>query len=1193
MIVKRIAVAGLFALIGISGVSFADDTELYVFENKDGGSRPKVLIIFDNSGSMSTIEEDEVAGYNPNYVQDDGSEGYPAVGSSHAYQGRMLYFTKGGIDNTSVPTPDSPSEARRFLDDINGCNQSQSSLDKYGRFTGYLREYEVKGKTGTWEEIPDNNGANIEIIDCWEDIEAEDPINADTIAKGFPVDALKKNGNAYPYNHVSSSSDSGWAGALSDAKGTAFGSGEPVTIYTDDYLRWYTLAQNGLLDKVPQSRLDIAKDAIKNVVSSALSVDFGLAVFNMNYPYEGYRDGGRIVSGIQNMTASAKVSLLSTIDMLPADTNTPLCETLFEAYRYFAGGAIKYGHKDSDYNWGHGDKYIANRPPYDTSIESGGSYISPMKVCPDTSYVVYITDGVPTVDTHANADIIALTSAAGVNPEGDYSAFSEKLSQPSYLAALASYMFNNDLVHVLDDNGEDQKQNVITFTIGFSEGADDAAPLLKETAMRGGGTPDKPHYYSAADGISLELALTDALSSILAIDSSFTSPSIASNNFDRTQTFDSAYYAMFLPGKGPRWSGNLKKLKVTSGGTLVDVTGSAAIGGNGNIKDTACTYWSDCSGSKDGNKVEQGGVAEMLRGLASRKLLSNTGNGGGLEALTVDKAANGDKAGFAIYMDTTEDELENTISWLRGVDVDNDDRDSSTTDIRDDIMGDPLHSKPLAINFGSESTPDVRVILGTNQGLLHMFKDSGTSVTESWGFIPYELLPNVSVLRENVASGGHSVYGMDLSPIAYVKTGSGGVEAAWVYAGMRRGGSSYYALDVTSPDSPSLMWTITPDSAGFSDLGQTWSEPVVTTIPGYNKPVVIFGGGYHISYDETPSPTPQGRSVYIVDAEFGTLLHTFGPAAGDGVTQLPGISDSIATSVAILDSDNDGATDRIYATDVGGNIWRMDMPEADKSSWTAFKFAAIGGSTAATDRRFFAEVVVAQTVFTNTSEASVTETAADGTETTTTTKTYQDIPYDAVSVGTGNRSNPLGKETTDMYYVFQDRNVTAQSFDGSTNTIPDTLTLNDLYNVTSKPPETEAENIAFGSKRGWYYDFTGSGEKSLTAGLIIGGNVYFTSYVPSSETLSDTVCTVSGEGRLYVFGLHKGIRTTSHLYYELGERVPDTPQVVIPEAASGEDPYIYIIGVGKGEKLPDGEYTGTINVGEGLGVNKIYYHIDE
>ncbi len=1180
-------IAIIFAAVAATGVTFADDTELYVFESSTRtGSRPKVLIIFDNSGSMATIEEDEASGYNPDYVQPDGTPGYPAVGSSNSYQGRMLYFTKGGIDNTSLPTPDSPSESRRFLDAINGCNQSKEALDKYGRFTGYLREYSVKGKTGTWEEVPDNNGANIEFIDCWEDIEQLDPVNANSIAQGFPVDALRVNNKAYPYNHDSSGNPT-WSDAAELAKATGFGTGEPITLYTDNYLRWYTLVQRGELPTVPKSRLEIAKEAMKNIVISTPSVDFGLAVFNLNYPYEGDRDGGRIVSGIRKMSSSAKESLLSTIDMLPADTNTPLCETLFEAYRYFSGGGIKYGHKDSDYNFGGGNKYHSNNPPYDTSIESSGSYISPMKVCPDIAYVVYITDGSPTVDTFANSDITALTSASGVSSEGDYSSFSEGLSTASYLPALASYMFNNDMINELDANGEDQFQNVRTFTIGFSEGANDAAPLLKETAKRGGGK-----YLPAKNSLELESALSDALTSILAIDSSFTSPSIASNNFDRTQTFDAAYYAMFLPGKGPRWSGNLKKLKVTSGGTLVDSNNVAAIGDNGNIKDTACTYWSDCSAGKDGNKVESGGVAAMLRGATSRRMLSNTGSGGALESLTVANAANGSTADLAAYMNTTEDQLDNTFKWLAGKDVDDDNNDQSTSDMRVDIMGDPLHSKPLAINFGSAGSPDVRILLGTNQGFMHMFKDGGSSVTESWAFMPYELLPNVSKLRDNVASGGHSVYGMDLSPVAYVKTGAGGVEKVWVYAGMRRGGSSYYAVDVTSPDSPRYMWRISPDSAGFSELGQTWSEPVVTSIPGYDKPVLIFGGGYDRTYDTTPSATPLGRNVYIVDAELGTLLHTFGASSGSGVTQLPGISDSIPNSVAVLDSDNDGATDRIYATDTGGNVWRMDLPSSDKSTWTAFKFATLGGSTLMNDRRFFAEPVVAQTVFSNISEVTVSETTPEG-ETSTTTKTYQNVPYDAIAIGSGNRPSPSSTDTDDMYYIIQDRNVITRSFDGSENAIPATISLADLYNVTSKAPETDSENIAFGKKLGWYYDFTELGEKSLTAGLIVDGKVYFTSYVPPAQGVSETVCTASGEGRLYVFDLHKGTRTHDFLYYELGERVPDTPQIVIPAPDSGEDPYIYIIGVSKGEKNEAGEYTGTINVGSGLGVNKIYYHIDE
>lgn len=56
--------------------------------------------------------------------------------------------------------------------------------------------------------------------------------------------------------------------------------------------------------------------------------------------------------------------------------------------------------------------------------------------------------------------------------------------------------------------------------------------------------------------------------------------------------------------------------------------------------------------------------------------------------------------------------------------------------------------------------------------------------------------------------------------------------------------------------------------------------------------------------------------------------------------------------------------------------------------------------------------------------------------------------------------------------------------------------------------------------------------------------------------------------------------------------MPDTPQIVIPAPDEGDESHIYIIGVGKGD-VEDGESTGTINVGAGLGVNKIYYHVDE
>ncbi|MCH7424382.1 PilC/PilY family type IV pilus protein [Shewanella sp. MM_2022_3] len=1172
MLTKKLTLCTLLALavtsISTSTSTFGDDTELYVKESTTRtGARPKVLVIFDNSGSMSTEEITQVIDYDPDYD-------YPPVSGS-GYSGDRIYYTVGG---GALPKPDTSSDRRYFDATINGCNQSKAALDQYGRFTGYIREFTSSGTTGVWKEFPETDGRNIKVVDCWEDISTIDPQNSSSYNDGFPANGLtiqsgwKK--KAFPY-FTSSSPSSTWGDALIAAKNTDFGVGQPVTFYTDNYLRWYWLSKEGRLPTVKVSRLDIAKKAISNIINSTPTVDFGLAVFNYNYPNEGNRDGGRIVSGITQMTDAARDSLLLTIDKLPAKTNTPLCETMYEAYRYFAGKSVVFGHADTDYG-----SYVGNRPPYDTSVEKNGTYSSPFKVCTDIAYVIYVTDGSPTVDGSANNDVKSLTAAA--SKSSDYSSFSQGLSSPSYLPALASYMFNNDLINKLDSSNTEQMQNVRTYTIGFSKGAEDAAPLLAETAKRGGGL-----YFAAQNSLELQNALNDALSNILNIDSSFTSPSIASNNFDRTQTFDAAYYAMFLPGKGPRWSGNLKKLKVTADGTLVDSQGNAAIADNGNIKDTACTIWSDCASQKDGNKVEVGGAAAQIKSQASRTILSNLGGANSLSPLTLSNAqsaAGGDQA-LATFMRTSIDEVANTLDWLKGIDVDDDNKNGSTTDKRSDVMGDPLHSKPLALNFGSETATDIRIILGTNQGVLHMFKDAGESVSETWGFIPYELLPNLFELRTNDPSGVHTVYGMDSSPVAYTETDSTGkVNKAWVFVGMRRGGSSYYALDVSNPDSPSLMWTINPSSDGFADLGQTWSEPIVTKIVGYDKPVLIFGGGYDVSFDATPTTSPLGSVVYIVDAQKGTLIHSFGGSAS-GATVLPGIQGSIPNSVAVLDSNTDGYTDRIYASDVTGNIWRMDLPTASSSTWTAFKFASLGGSNS-DNRRFFAEPVVAQTMFTNLSEVSVTT----GTETVT-TKTHQNVPYDAVAVGSGMRPSPSSTDVNDMFFMLQDRNVVTKSFTGSN--VPATITVNNLYDVTSSAPTSETDNINFGTKLGWYYDFSGLGEKSLTAALIVQGKVYFTSYSPPADSVADNVCLVSGAGKLYAFDLHKGTRSFSQLYYELGERVPDTPQIVIPAPESGKDPYIYIIGVGKGDKNENGEYSGTINVASGLGVNKIYYHINE
>ena len=149
------------------------------------------------------------------------------------------------------------------------------------------------------------------------------------------------------------------------------------------------------------------------------------------------------------------------------------------------------------------------------------------------------------------------------------------------------------------------KQQVVTYTIGFSQGAADAAELLEETASRGGG-----QYYAADNALALQGSLQQIFSEILAVNSSFTSPSIAANSFDRTQTLDAVYYAMFLPSDRPRWVGNLKKLRIASDGRVVDQNGDLAIDAEGSIADGACTIWTTaavCSQASSGGDGNEGG----------------------------------------------------------------------------------------------------------------------------------------------------------------------------------------------------------------------------------------------------------------------------------------------------------------------------------------------------------------------------------------------------------------------------------------------------------------------------------------------------------------------------------------------------------------------------------------------------------
>lgn len=1151
----------------------AEDIDLYVLRNGGNTSyRPQLLIIFDNSGSMNTQLESAFDRYDP-------STTYAPVDAAHQYQDDIIYYVPNSElpdGMTAPPLADFEDKKRRFNKVENGCAASWTPLDNEGRYTGVVKYVKYQGWSGQWLALPNNSGlGNKPIIDCLDDFMNQDNRNAPDYSDGWPAKNPSKSADPYTTNfyfygrNVYGNSDF-W---------NFYDNRNGFTLFTANYLRYLAQIDAGWLSG-PKSRLEVAKEAVTDLINTAPGVDYGLAVFNYNTRSDSTTDsdsGGRIIEKLERRDDLS--TFVSTINNLNGETNTPLCETMYEAKRYLSGDAVRFGYENDQ----------GLNPGRDRSADQNGYYLSPFSKCQDKLYVVMITDGQPTMDHRADASINLLP---GIGSAFRYNV-NDRNTDTTMLPALAEWMHNNDLNSSLAG-----KQTIDFYTIGFAlDEDDDAEPILEKAAELGGG-----EYFSAKKASDLVGALNKVLAKVSSKTSAFTSPSIAANNFDRTRSLDSIYYAMFLPSAGPRWLGNIKKLKVTEYDDIVDVNDLSAITESGDIDESARTFWSSV---KDGNDTRAGGVNQHLVALANsnsgRKLLTNTP--GGLESLTksalLKNAASEDD--LASILDTPKDEIVNTIDWLYGKDVDNDDGKDDTL-IRAELMGDPLHSKPLAINYGTGGAADVRLLVGTNQGALHMFQDQGDSVSENWAFFPFQELPKAYKIRQNLESTG-KIYSMDASPVAYIydKDDDGVVEPAdgdkvWTFIGQRRGGRAYYGLDVSNPGIPRLMWRIDNNVAGLGELGQTWSTPVIGKVPGHNGPVLIFGAGYDDATDDAAaSSATMGRGIFIVDAATGALVWSATPAETTGTNLQVGFSSSFPNKIGTMDSDRDGVIDRLYASDTAGNVWRVDLPSDapfGTAPWTVSQFASLGGADT-NDRRFFSAPTLVQTQYTQT--VTVTVTLPDGS--TEQQITTQQLPFDAVLIGSGERPNPLDTDVADKLFMLRDTQiVTRSATDENTEAA---ITLANLYNMSGQPftdslsdSERQAQELALGSARGWFFNLTHNGEKALAAPLVIDGVAYFTTFTPPGEPPANSdSCLIPGMGRLYALNLHRGFNAYSWGVVEIPGKLPDTPVVHAGVDEDGNS-VIRIIGIGRVDS-GGGETKPTLPIDVSMQADRIYYYVSE
>lgn len=885
---------------------------------------------------------------------------------------------------------------------------------------------------------------------------------------------------------------------------------------------------------VEKTRLQIAKEVIKELVQTTTGVRFGIMIFN-------YSQGGRLVAPIMDRDASGIATLASQIDSISAETWTPLAEALAEAGLYFAGKK----------SWANASHTLGMIPGTTT-------YKSPIDLRCQKNYVIIMTDGEPTED---RGNILTRDDYINGRAIKDYDGdkrepgYANEVSYPDngsdYLDDVAKFLYDEDLLTgsavdlsgVSFDNEDYPKQNVITYTVGFDIDND----LLKRTADADHGQGD---YYTTEQGDNLTEIFETIIATILETSVQFVAPVVPVNRTNRTYADNAMYLGLFLPDSSGLWKGNLKKFGLSNDGMLLDRYGHDALDSSGSIKEGAKTCWYEVPGP-EGIAVDVGGAGKILLGQATRKFYTQSSGSSLLEFNKTNILPT--NLGFAD--DTYTTKRDDLVDYVRAEGIYSPSNTGSTAKPRSWVLGDILHSEPAVLYDDAASTNVIFV--GANDGFLHCFLDNDHSgqgnantnlqddtLTEAWAFVPWDLLPNLQNLPPEKATihiTGDAVhdYFVDGSPVIFKPRGA--PQKSYVVFGLRRGGDKYYCLNVTNYNSPTFAWEIPNNILGTSleALGQSWFSPRFVRIKTHSgdttgREVLLFAGGYDTNQDNSDpgAADSKGRAVFAIEP--GATSCTL----NDNIKFHPDNYSSLTYSIVDLcsfDSNDDDFEDTIYAGSLGGDLFVFADRDGN-GTWQGRRLFSAGNDGGTTGLRKFMKA-----------PGAVRMTQS----------------YDFVYIGSGDRENPRDDTVTNRFYAI--KNTWPETWSDST----DTLTVAELEDVsvdifnsdTATEDEKALKYQSLNAKSGWWFNLPNLGEKVVSSPIVFDKAVWFTTFSPSSSSAVNTDrCALPGgvgTARLYAVNY----KTGSAMFdldgdgdldrsVNIGGGIPSDPVVVVTKDGS-------------------------------------------
>ncbi|WP_437881813.1 pilus assembly protein [Pseudomonas sp. LRF_L74] len=590
------------------------------------------------------------------------------------------------------------------------------------------------------------------------------------------------------------------------------------------------------------------------------------------------------------------------------------------------------------------------------------------------------------------------------------------------------------------------------------------------------GVPD--NYFLVSNPTKLQAQLKSAFDSILQLNSSVTSPTVSTEAAQDNTVSDTTYtYTTSFDVDG--WSGDLKKTD-TATSTLVWKTSSTITSSSSrNIyfaqNDSLRSFtWSNLSS-------------------AQKALLNRTSAG------------------------ATDTNGEARVAFIRG-------GSNSAFRTRTTLLGDIINSSPLLVNGANynttkanslegstnystyktqqESKPAV-IYVGANDGMLHAINASNG--TEIFAFIPTAVIENLPALTASdygEEDGTEHQYFVDGSPVARDVYFNGSWHKV-LLGSLGAGGREVFALDITDPEQPELLWEFTNEED--ADMGYSVPKPNIARLHN-GKWVALVPNGYE-------SGNALKAVMFVLDIETGEILSKLEATptlnTGEAATSLGNGLSRITDS----DFNGDGIADYAYAGDLLGNLWRFnlldtsaDSPLTAEANDSQFGVSFNGKPlyTARDGAGSRQPITAAPTLTKHSSGLGYLVTFGTGRYLTTTDKTSEDQEslYAIWDRKTDGQATTTSLTQSKTRSALQQQTMSSSTFDGSTVYSLSTNTV-DWYEGS----DTGDSDV---NKWGWYFDFSQTGERLIYDMYLYGNTLVLTTITPI-----DNDCSAGMSGTVY------------------------------------------------------------------------------